>query len=155
MCKRCDRKSTSITGKLDEPLKPFDMFIALARLIRLPNLVIVALTQYLLYYFVFHPQLVAAGTRSENGLTTFFDFVVVTLMLSAGGYVINDVMDLKADEVNKPEKLVISRYISRRTALWIYFCLQASWIFLSNLSGVFCKKPSPTCAIPYCGHWLI
>lgn len=107
------------------------MIPALARLIRLPNLVIVALTQYLLYYFVFytHFHLFQIGMRLD--LVHFSLLVLVTLMLTAGGYVINDVMDQEADRINKPHKQVINRYLSRRTALWFYFCLQALGFFVA------------------------
>lgn len=107
------------------------IFFALARLIRLPNLLIVALTQYLLYYFLFYQNFQESGIESRMGTFHFAQLVLVTVLLTAGGYVINDVMDVEADRINKPKKLVISRYIQRRTALWIYFCLQCVGFFLS------------------------
>ncbi|MCB0632190.1 MAG: geranylgeranylglycerol-phosphate geranylgeranyltransferase [Saprospiraceae bacterium] len=107
------------------------MIIALARLIRLPNLIIVALTQYLLYYFVFLANFRVHDLKPVLDLTHFSLLVLVTVMLTAGGNVINDVLDLQADKINKPQKMVISRYISRRTALWIYFSLQATGFFIA------------------------
>ena len=107
------------------------MILALARLVRFPNLIIVALTQYLLYYCVFFPHFEKWDINPRMGLIHFSLLVLVTVVLTASGYVINDVMDIKADKINKPKTMVISRYISRRTALWLYFCLQAVGFFLS------------------------
>lgn len=107
------------------------MILALARLIRLPNLTIVALTQYLLYYFVFLANFDSKQLQPVLDLTHFSLLVFVTVLLTAGGNVINDVLDLPADRINKPEKMVISRYISRRTALWIYFSSQATGFFVA------------------------
>ncbi|PHN07711.1 geranylgeranylglycerol-phosphate geranylgeranyltransferase [Flavilitoribacter nigricans] len=107
------------------------IILAIARLVRLPNLIIVALTQYLLYFFLFHNNFQDIGVEGRMGLLHFSQLVLVTVILTASGYVINDIMDLKADRINKPEKMVISRYIQRRTALWIYFCMQSVGFFLS------------------------
>lgn len=107
------------------------MIYALARLVRLPNLLIVALTQYLLYHVLFLTSFQQFGVAPRLDFLRFSLLILVTLMLTAGGYVINDVMDLEADRINKPKQMVISRYISRRTALWLYFCLQVLGLFLA------------------------
>jgi 4-hydroxybenzoate polyprenyltransferase len=107
------------------------VIIALARLVRLPNLIIVALTQYLLYFFVYAANFSKWELSPVLDLTHFSLLVLVTILLTAGGNVINDVLDEAADRINKPRKMVISRYISRRTALWIYFSLQAIGFFIA------------------------
>lgn len=148
------------------------MIIALARLVRLPNLIIVALTQYLLYYFVFLANFEVHDLLPVLDITHFSLLVMVTVLLTAGGNVINDLLDLEADLINKPEKMVISRYISRRTALWIYFSLQATGFFLAvylsfctGNQGLLWLYPAATLGlytyssyfkrIPLLGHLLI
>ncbi len=113
------------------------VIFALARLVRLPNLIIVALTQYLLYYFLFFNHFQEFGIPVRMGDLHFAQLVLVTVLLTASGYVINDVMDLEADKINKPKKMVVSRYIRRRTALWIYFCLQTVGFFLAVYLGFY------------------
>lgn len=105
--------------------------IALARLVRIPNLIIVALTQFLLYYFVFYRHFQEMGIESRMGLLHFSQLILVTVLLTAGGYVINDIMDVEADRINKPKKMIVSRYIRRRSALWLYFCTQSIGFFLA------------------------
>ena len=146
--------------------------IALARLVRLPNLTIVALTQFLLYYFVFYRHFQEAGIEARLGLFHFSQLILVTVLLTAGGYVINDIMDVEADRVNKPEKMIISRYIRRRSALWLYFCTQTIGFFLAIYLSFYVQNLRllflyPTAAIglyayssyfkrrPFLGHLLI
>jgi 4-hydroxybenzoate polyprenyltransferase len=148
------------------------IFLALVRLVRLPNLIIVALTQYLLYYFILFKHFEAFGIPVRMGFFHFSLLVLVTVLLTASGYVINDIMDQEADQINKPEKMVISRYIRRRTGLWMYFCLQAIGFFLAVYLSFYINNLRllalyPTAAvglylysshlkrIPFKGHLLI
>lgn len=70
------------------------------QLFRLPNLFIVALTQYLVRYCLIKPL------YSENLMDFhldhlhFFILVLSTIFIAAAGYLINDLMDTKADAIN-------------------------------------------------------
>jgi 4-hydroxybenzoate polyprenyltransferase len=44
-------------------------------------------------------------------------------MIAAGGNIINDYFDVKADRVNKPEKLIITKHIKRRWAIVTHWAL--------------------------------
>lgn len=49
-----------------------------------------------------------------------FDFILLLLsvfFIAAGGNIINDYFDVKADRVNKPDRLIIDKYIKRRWAI--------------------------------------
>lgn len=91
-------------------------------ILRLPNLLIVALTQYLLQYLVLLPQLQIAGLPASLDHWHFFLFVVTTLLITAAGYIINDILDYKMDLVNKPEKVFINANFTRQKAIMLY-CL--------------------------------
>jgi 4-hydroxybenzoate polyprenyltransferase len=48
------------------------------------------------------------------------DFIFLLLsvfFIAAGGNIINDYFDVKADRVNKPDRLIIDKYIKRRWAI--------------------------------------
>ena len=45
------------------------------------------------------------------------------MMIAAGGYIINDYFDLKTDRINKPEKIIIGKYIKRRLAMLVHIVL--------------------------------
>lgn len=63
----------------------------------------------------------------DPGIISFnyLDFGLLTLstaMIAAAGNIINDYFDVRADRINKPEKLIITKYIKRRWAIvshWI------------------------------------
>lgn len=94
---------------------------------RIPNLLIIGATQYLTAFF-----LVSEYPQKLNQLTSqgFFMMVVSTVMIAAGGYIINDYYDQKIDMVNRPEKVVIGVMMRRRLALLAHFALTVGAIAL-------------------------
>lgn len=91
------------------------------RLVRFPNLVIVAITQYLLQYQVILSAFESAQLPALLTGIHFFLFVCSTMIIAAGGYIINDIVDYPIDLINKPEKLIINRQLSMSTARkWYY-----------------------------------
>ncbi len=92
----------------------WDYVTGSARLVRMTNLVIVALTQYL-------TRILLIGPRHEwKSIVTDIDLFVLslsTVCIAAAGYIINDYFDVKIDIVNKPERVVVGRYLKRRWAM--------------------------------------
>lgn len=85
------------------------------KLTRPLNLVIVAMTMYgIAWYFegVFTID-ASLGIKS----LTFFLLVLSTVMIAAAGNIINDYFDIKADLINKPDRVVIGKYVKRRVAI--------------------------------------
>ncbi len=101
-----------------------------ARFIRLPNLIIIVLIEFLLRYGVLKPILFNGQTESMTGLPDFVIFVIVTLLLAVGGYVINDYFDQKIDRVNRPDQLVVSRIVAPRTAMKIHILVNTIAVIL-------------------------
>jgi len=66
--------------------------------------------------------------RLQLPLIQFVFLVFATLFLTASGYIINDYFDVNADMVNKPDKVIIGKHISRRLAMLLH------WVF--NILGV-------------------
>ena len=94
------------------------------RLVRFPNLVIVVLTQYLLQYAILKPAIHPLGMMPVLPHFEFFLLVLSTVLIAAGGYVINDIEDIEIDKLNKPEKKrIVGRVYSLKTSWLIYwFC---------------------------------
>jgi len=88
------------------------------RLIRLPNLFFIGLTQWLLQMCVF--QSIYKGSILENDIAQFYSLMAASLFIAAGGYIINDYFDVAIDEVNRPDRLVVGKIISRRGAIGLY-----------------------------------
>jgi 4-hydroxybenzoate polyprenyltransferase len=105
----------------------------MAGLVRLPNILIIILTQFLLRYGVLRTFLFAGNSAMMSGLPDFLLLVLATILIAAGGYIINDYFDVRIDEVNKPEKRIIGRVISSRNAMILYIILTTGAI----VSGAF------------------
>ena len=86
------------------------------KLIRPVNLLIIAFTMVgLAFYF---ERLLALNAVESSILTVpFMTLVVSTVLIAAGGNIINDYFDVKADRINRPKKLIIGRHIKRRWAI--------------------------------------
>ncbi len=104
------------------------------RLIRWPNLLFIALTQCLFQYAVVR----AIGLTHNHALPpypsgSFICLLAASLLIAAGGYIINDYFDLNIDQVNKPAKVVITRVISRREAIVWHWLLSGTGVLLSGI----------------------
>jgi len=100
------------------------------RLIRFQNLLIIAATQYLLRYALLIPMLENMGFEPQFSHLNFSFLVIATLLLVAGGYVINDYFDMKIDSLNRPEEVLVGKQINRRTAILIHIIVNAIAIIL-------------------------
>ncbi len=105
--------------------------ISLLRLIRWLNLFFIALTQYLVQYTIIKPILAQAQIATTLNDFTFLLLVLSTVLIAAGGYVINDYFDVKIDEVNKPKRIFIDRVIPRRAAMLLHQFLSGSGIIIA------------------------
>jgi 4-hydroxybenzoate polyprenyltransferase len=91
--------------------------IAFLRLIRLPNLLIIALTMYMVRFGLIRPLAEWKGMSLQMPEIYFFLLVLSVSMIAAAGYIINDYFDVRIDKVNKPESVVVDNGIKRRVAM--------------------------------------
>jgi 4-hydroxybenzoate polyprenyltransferase len=106
---------------------------AFFRLVRYPNLIFIALTQSLFYFIIEHnifieidyPYVPLLGTND------FILLLLSSVAIAAGGYIINDYFDMDIDNVNKPHKLIIGKFISRRWAMLFHMLLSLIGLFLT------------------------
>lgn len=97
-------------------------FAAFVRLTRAWNLVIIVFAQYFTAYF-----LAKADILHDFSL---FLLSLSTVLIAAGGYVINDYYDVKIDYVNDPERVVVGRTIHRRFAILLHVALSVLGVFV-------------------------
>ena len=103
---------------------------AVMQMIRLPNVVIIILTMFLLRYCIVIPFLYAADPSLATPLPDFLVLVAVTVLIAAGGYVINDYFDVKIDRINRPDKQIVDNLISHRGAIKLHILLNTIAILL-------------------------
>lgn len=93
----------------------------LLRLIRPINLIIIALTMYGLGWY-FDPTEGCSCTFIVTDWP-FFWLVFSTVLIAAGGNIINDYFDVRADRINKPHRLIIGKHIKKRTAILMHWTI--------------------------------
>lgn len=104
--------------------------LAYLRLVRWPNLLVVAITQYLLRYCIIIPLLEAHELQPALSNFSFAMLVLATLCVTAAGYAINDYFDIRTDRINKPHKIILGRKLSRRKAILLHSALNATGLLL-------------------------
>lgn len=111
---------------------------AFLNLIRWKNLLLIVYTQLVIKYSFF------TSFSTETNLTTiqFITLVLAVLFITAAGYIINDIYDIEADKINKPQKLVVTKYISVETAKKLYMYINTIGISLGVLISLSIQKPS-------------
>ncbi len=95
---------------------------ALVRLTRIWNLLIIGLAQYWAAIF-----LIALDSAYDPRLLLL---ALSTVFIAAGGYSINDYYDVKIDLINKPERVVVGKVLSRRTVLLLHTLFSVTGIGL-------------------------
>lgn len=99
-------------------------------LLRPVNLGIIILTMTL---FMFH----ASQWNIQNLRWPDALFVVLAVLFTAAaGYVINDILDIEEDIINKPEKRIIAKHISRRSGIIFYIILLLGSLAFGFLTGL-------------------
>lgn len=110
------------------------------QLIRFPNLLMIIFTQVLIKYFLFEPFGIAI-TLNDFG---FALLVLATVCLAAAGNVINDIFDVEADLINKPNKVLIGKKISEKAAYNLFFALNILGVIIGFYLSNMIQKPSFT-----------
>ena len=103
------------------------------KLIRYQNLLMLAFMQLIFRYGFFKFQNIPLALADwQYGL-----LVLSTILLAAGGYVINNIYDQETDSDNKPNDVIVGRGISETQAYNLYFALTVSGVaigfYLSNV----------------------
>ena len=93
------------------------------KLIRFPILLLIAAIQYSVRYFVIKPMLAINDFELEMSDSHFSLLVLASLLISGGGYAINDYFDAKIDRLNKPKLVVLDRIIKRRIAMALHIVM--------------------------------
>jgi len=118
------------------------------RLIRFANIVVIILTMAVFYGFLSNFQFTrqylllnesqeflsytpTLMTKLGFGDSTFVLLMLSVLLIAASGNIINDYFDVKADRINKPNRLIIDKYIKRRWAIFLNWTFNGIGVLIS------------------------
>ncbi|MGK4568643.1 geranylgeranylglycerol-phosphate geranylgeranyltransferase [Flavobacterium sp. 3HN19-14] len=111
---------------------------AFFKLIRYQNLLMIALMQFIVRYGFFQLQHIPLALNDWQ----YVLLVLATVCVAAAGYVINDVFDQDTDAVNKPQKVIVGKYISETKAYNIYVTLNIIGVGIAFYIANVIDKPS-------------
>ncbi|MCU0430016.1 MAG: geranylgeranylglycerol-phosphate geranylgeranyltransferase [Cytophagaceae bacterium] len=105
-------------------------YLQFLKLIRLPNLLILAVSQWVVFILLLSSDWKAGMVAQEIYL-----LILASMLAGAAGYIINDYYDIKIDWINKPSRVVVSRFIKRRFAMIFHSVFNVLALLLSLFIG--------------------
>jgi len=120
--------------------KNFEILKDIMRLVRWSNLLFLAALVYLMEKWVAVPILdkMAFGEQLPWYLTLFI--ALATVLIAAGGYVINDYFDVKIDRINRPDALIVTRTIPKPVAMHLSIALSATGIVFGLIAALLLRS---------------
>lgn len=107
--------------------------IAFFQLIRYKNLLFILLTQLFFYGFIIQPSYQKLLNSSPFLSHNLFHWILIaSILIAGGGYIINDYFDLNIDKINKPDKLIVDKEISRRWAMMLHFIMSIAGLVITG-----------------------
>jgi 4-hydroxybenzoate polyprenyltransferase len=98
------------------------------RLIRITNLIIIALTMIGISIYIFKNN---SYNKIDFNALDYGLLVFSTVIIAAAGNMINDYFDVKADRINKPNKIIVSKYMKKRWAIVLHWGLNSLAVLIS------------------------
>ena len=124
------------------------------RLVRWPNLLFLGIVIWAMEYWVAVPVL--HRLHWDMGMPWWLVslLIVASVTLAAGGYVVNDYFDIKIDRINRPDRLIVSRSVSKEKAMWLYRILTAVGIVTGEVAAWICRSWMVAAIFPVVGGLL-
>lgn len=119
------------------------------QLIRYKNLLFIVLIQVLMHQLILIPILQKYGFDTAEFPSLLYLLIISTILIAAGGYVLNDYFDVKIDAINQPEKLIVGKLIPKEKAMQIYQVLTILGLLVGLLLSYL--NQSLTLALIYIG----
>ncbi|WP_438966898.1 geranylgeranylglycerol-phosphate geranylgeranyltransferase [Flavobacterium sp.] len=104
------------------------------KLIRYQNLLIIALVQAVFHFGFLKQQ---EGLLVALNDVEFILLILATVCIAAAGYIINNIVDQETDNISKPNKVIVGKYISETRAYNYYIALNIVGVligfFIANI----------------------
>ncbi len=108
---------------------------SILNLIRWKNLLMIALVQLLIKYALLEPF----GVHTSLNTLGILLLILATTCIAAAGNIINDIYDVETDFINKPNKLIVGKSVSEKTAYNLFIIFNVIGVgvgfYLSNYVG--------------------
>jgi len=113
---------------------------AYLQLARWSNLIMLGILLWVMQHWVAIPVLHHA--MFDNVMPWWAEtlLIVATLLIAAGGYVINDYFDIKIDRINRPDKVIVTHTISKEQAMRFHQVLTIVGASLGLVVAWWCRS---------------
>ncbi len=111
------------------------MGFVILKMIRVRNTIMVGISQVFIFYFFLIPFFKSYDISPVLQGHLWWLFVLDTMLITAGGYVINDYFDQDADAINTPQKPGGLPYLK------VYFLINVLGIVIATYIGIKISKP--------------
>lgn len=108
------------------------------KLIRFQNLLMIALMQLIFKYGFLDLQDISLALNDWQYLL----LVLTTVFLAGAGYLINNIFDKETDFINKPDDVVVGKYISEDKAFNLYIALNIIGVGIGFYLANVIEKPA-------------
>ncbi|MBR0065748.1 MAG: geranylgeranylglycerol-phosphate geranylgeranyltransferase [Paludibacteraceae bacterium] len=105
-----------------------EQFKDIMRLVRWSNLLFLGALIWVMEKWVATPVLDAAAFGEQLPWYILLLVGAATVLIAAGGYVINDYFDVKIDRINRPDEVVVTRSVSKPAAMRLSVGLSAAGV---------------------------
>lgn len=110
------------------------------QLVRWSNLLFLAVLVWVMDKWVAVPVLNQAAFGEQLPWYTLLLIVCATVLIAAGGYVVNDYFDVKIDRINRPDQLIVTRTVSRESAVRLSMWLSGTGVVCGLASAALLKS---------------
>ncbi len=125
-------------------MKPENPILVFLRLIRWKNLLFIAVLQWLVFFCLINPLLTVYGVNAGMMLPNwqFFLLMGATVLIAAGGYVINDYFDMRIDQINRPGRVIVGTVFTKSQASLIHQICTALGVVMGLVVAWQCRSLS-------------
>ncbi|HRP88405.1 MAG TPA: geranylgeranylglycerol-phosphate geranylgeranyltransferase [Edaphocola sp.] len=110
------------------------------KLIRLGNLVIIFLSQIIVWACLLKPFETILNITLFLNLKNAISIAIGTTLIAAAGYIINDYYDVAIDAVNRPGKAFIGKQLSKKLAFILYVLLNVIALVIFGVFAFYLGK---------------
>ena len=102
--------------------------ISIFRLIRLSNLLFILFSMMGIAHFILKNN---SFQKVDFSIFDYSLLILSTVIIAAAGNMINDYFDIKADRINKPERVIVSKYLKKRWVILTHWILNSIAVLIS------------------------
>ncbi|MDP4237901.1 MAG: geranylgeranylglycerol-phosphate geranylgeranyltransferase [Bacteroidota bacterium] len=103
-------------------------------------MIFIAVMQFVMRQVVLVPILQTFGFDASMETNMLFLLIMATVLIAAGGYVLNDYFDVKIDAINRPDRQIVGNRLSRQFAMFLHQVLTGLGVVCGLLLAFFARS---------------